>query len=77
MNELALKDVEALGRKDMLFIWEGFNGIWPTTTKEKHGGECTGLKQNGEAYKLLEVGDSNRWREGIHWTGQTWRCARQ
>jgi len=54
VNELALKDAEALGRKDMLFIWESFNGVWPITTKEKHRGECTGLKQNGAAYKLVE-----------------------
>jgi len=55
VNELALKDAVALGRKDMSFIGEGFNGIWPLTAKEKRTGECTELKQNGAAYKLLEI----------------------
>ena len=55
VNELALKDAVALARKDMSFIGEGFNGIWPITAKEKRRGECTELKQNGAAYKLLEI----------------------
>jgi hypothetical protein len=52
VNELVLKDAEALGRKDMSFMLEGFNGLWPITAKEKRRGECTKLKQNGAAYKL-------------------------
>ena len=68
VNELALKDGEALGRKGLSFIWEGFNGIWPITAKEKRRGERTKLKQNGAAYKLqaAEMGFTAV-------TGQTWR----
>jgi hypothetical protein len=52
VNELVLKDAEALGRKDMSFIWESFSGIRPITATEKQREECTKLKQNGAAYKL-------------------------
>jgi len=65
---LVLKDDEALGRKDMSFIWEGFKGIWPVTAMEEHRGECMKMKQNGTAYKLqaAEMGFTAV-------TGETWR----
>jgi hypothetical protein len=68
VNELVLKDAEALGRKGMSFIWEGLNGIWPVTAVEKCRGECTKMKRDGAAYKLqaAEMGFTAV-------TGETWR----
>jgi hypothetical protein len=82
VNELVLKDAEALGTKDMSFIWDSFNGIWPGTAMEQLAGERTKLKQNGAAYKLqaAEMGftavTGQTWRYEIvkMRTGQTWRC---
>jgi hypothetical protein len=85
VNELVLKDAEALSTKDTSFIWEGFDGIWPNTAKEKRRVECKKLKQNGAAYRLQAAemgftavtGQTWRYETVTLRTGQKRRCARQ